>query len=155
MECRLSSAEKDWSCQISIRWEFEDDGKRKEETSEVKFGDLITNKSDVEPALRRAQEKILNPSGTGNPLQFSKNVVCVDLQGPDLTDLSFIDLPGLQTLLVLLIRRANSALGIIQNAEDDIVKLVENLVVSHIKGNCLILVALPMTGRFIRIEKIK
>jgi len=36
--------------------------------------------------------------------------------------------------------------GIIQNAESEVVKLVEDLVISHIKGNCLILVALPMTG---------
>lgn len=41
---------------------------------------------------------------------------------------------------------ACAAIGIIQNAEPDIVKLVEDLVVSHIKGNSLILVALPMTG---------
>ncbi len=33
-----------------------------------------------------------------------------------------------------------------QNADSNIVSLVEDLVVSHIKGNCLILVALPMTG---------
>lgn len=37
-------------------------------------------------------------------------------------------------------------LGIIQNAEPEIVKLVEDLVISHISGNCIILVALPMTG---------
>lgn len=29
---------------------------------------------------------------------------------------------------------------------------MENLVVSHIKGNCLILVALPMTGKLMTIE---
>jgi hypothetical protein len=31
---------------------------------------------------------------------FSRDVVCVDLQGPELTDLSFIDLPGM-SLVVL------------------------------------------------------
>lgn len=36
--------------------------------------------------------------------------------------------------------------GLIQNAEPEVVQLVEDLVVSHIKGECLILVALPMTG---------
>ena len=65
--------------------------------------------------IRRAQLAILNPSvpaerfvdfdtTTLSPgelplesekqLQFSSNVVCLDLSGPDLTDLSFIDLPG-------------------------------------------------------------
>ncbi|KAJ7841825.1 P-loop containing nucleoside triphosphate hydrolase protein, partial [Mycena olivaceomarginata] len=48
--------------------------------------------------------------------------------GPDLTDFQFVDLPGL-----------------IQNAASDIVRLVEEMVVDHISGNCLILVAIPMT----------
>lgn len=84
----------------------------KSRVAEIPFGDLITNKKDVELALRRAQTAILNPSIESHkflamtadqlrkgvqgskPLLFSKNVVCVDLQGPDLTDLAFIDLPG-------------------------------------------------------------
>lgn len=37
-------------------------------------------------------------------------------------------------------------IGLIANADNEIVQLVEEMVVSHIKGNCLILVALPMTG---------
>ena len=41
----------------------------------------------------------------------------------------------------------NYNVGIVQNAETEIVKLVEDMVVSHIAGNCLILVALPMTGK--------
>lgn len=36
--------------------------------------------------------------------------------------------------------------GIIQNAEPSTVQLVEDLVLSHIKGNCLILVTCPMSG---------
>ena len=28
------------------------------------------------------------------PLPFSRNVVCVDVTGPDLADLAFVDLPG-------------------------------------------------------------
>ncbi|KDQ60446.1 hypothetical protein JAAARDRAFT_191825 [Jaapia argillacea MUCL 33604] len=152
MECRLSSSSEPWCCQISIRWEFDDQGKRKDKVQEVTFGGPIHDKSAVELALRRAQAAVLNPhialpkffvksdeelkalssssdgSEQGKTLSFSKNAVCIDLVGPDLTDLSFIDLPG-----------------IIQNAEPEVVNLVEDLVVSHIKGNCLILVALPMT----------
>jgi hypothetical protein len=37
-------------------------------------------------------------SKPGKPLLFSRNVVCVDLEGPDLTDLSFIDLPGVSVV---------------------------------------------------------
>ena len=42
-------------------------------------------------------------------------------------------------------------LGIVQNAEDEVVRLVEDLVTAYVKGNCLILVALPMSGEgFVR-----
>ena len=74
----------------------------------VCFGDVITDKKDVEERIRRAQRAILNPSVKPNTfllgpdgesdekpeLSFSKNCVCLELSGPDLTDLSFCDLPG-------------------------------------------------------------
>ncbi|KAK7461117.1 hypothetical protein VKT23_009043 [Stygiomarasmius scandens] len=147
MECRLSSSSSPWSCRILIRREFDKRGRPLDEVSESLFGDIITDKSKVEPMLRRAQVSVLNPevsttkilSSTLDELKewseksletvpFSRNVVIVDLEGPELTDLAFIDLPGL-----------------IQNAEPNTVRLVEDMVSSHIKGNCLILVALPMT----------
>ena len=106
----------------SIRWEYKDSGKRKGEVSEILFGSRMV---DVEMRLRQAQTAVLNPqvpakqflgmsedemkNGVrGNdPLLFSKNVVCVDLEGPELTDLSFIDLPG--TLVVISPRALNSS----------------------------------------------
>ncbi|KAE9398133.1 hypothetical protein BT96DRAFT_42598 [Gymnopus androsaceus JB14] len=145
MECRLLSSTGPWTCQISIREEFDRGGNRLREVFETPFGGTITDKSQVELALRRAQFAVLNPGipqkdilnaspeklktmATQKSMPFSKNVVCVDLEGPELTDLSFIDLPGL-----------------IQNAEPNVVQLVEDMVVSHIGGNSLILIALPMT----------
>ncbi|KAK7467517.1 hypothetical protein VKT23_004571 [Stygiomarasmius scandens] len=147
MECRLSSSSSKWSCRVSIRREFDKNNKPLDEVFESPFGEVITDKSRIELMLRRAQLSVLNPdipiskvlnasteelkslsdqTAESNP--FSRNVVCVDLEGPELTDLSFIDLPGL-----------------IQNADASIVQLVEDMVLSHIKGNCLILVALPVT----------
>ncbi|KAJ7060975.1 P-loop containing nucleoside triphosphate hydrolase protein [Mycena amicta] len=144
MECRLSSSSKPWSCRISIRLEFDEGGNPLSEVSEHHFCD-VDQKDEVELALRRAQYTVLNPDANINAilnmdaaqlkaglpdrsLLFSRNVVCVDLEGPDLTDLMFLDLPGL-----------------IQNAERSVVDLVEDMVKSHIGGNCLILVALPMS----------
>ena len=113
MECRLSSSSNSWTCQVSIRWEFDGHGKPIKNISEVPFGQLITEKEEVEIALRRAQAAVLNPHIAAShflnltpedlariaegqkALRFSRNVVCVDLEGPELTDLSFIDLPGL------------------------------------------------------------
>jgi len=121
MECRLSSSPGPWSCQVSIRWEFDENDKPLDDVSEVPFGALITEKDKVELALRRAQAAVLNPSisassfltssldelktgvrGPKESLPFSRNVVCVDLEGPELTDLSFIDLPGECFLALLL-----------------------------------------------------
>ncbi len=41
-------------------------------------------------------------------------------------------------------------IGLIQNEEDETVRLVENLVRDNIQGNCIILVTIPMSGNFIQ-----
>ena len=103
-----------WQCQILIRRETDADG-NKIPTTEEKFGGVLYEKSELEEMLRRAQLAILNPSlpadslvdfdtnslepgerppGSTRQLQFSNNVVCLDISGPDVTDLAFIDLPG-------------------------------------------------------------
>ena len=115
MECRLSYAPGEWSCQIKIRWEYDESEKDKrfEEVKEVLFGPLLTDKTMVEPMLRRAQAAVLNPHISEEKfvemsedklkaskvdgrksLLFSRNIVCIELAGPDLVDLSFVDLPG-------------------------------------------------------------
>ncbi|KAI0746433.1 P-loop containing nucleoside triphosphate hydrolase protein [Daedaleopsis nitida] len=145
MECRLSHSNQ-WSCQVKIRWEYSNGSKRRLEVEEVDFGPRLFDKADVELMLRRAQAAVLNPDTPlhhflakddkairlpvfGHQLQFSRNVVCVELVGPDLADLSFVDLPG-----------------IVQNADEEIVRLVEDLVHSYISGdNSLLLVTLPMS----------
>ena len=81
---------------------------------ETPFGGCITNKDEVEDRLRRAQLTILYPdieesewlrcppgdldklsTRSNKALGFSRNVVCVDLDCDGLTDLAFIDLPGM------------------------------------------------------------
>ena len=44
--------------------------------------------------------------------------------------------------------------GIVQNAEPEVVQLVEDLVTSYVKGNCLILVTLPMSGKPINLREV-
>ncbi|KAI9058586.1 hypothetical protein FKP32DRAFT_1581292 [Trametes sanguinea] len=143
MECRLSHSPDAWSCQIKIRHEYDEAGKPLDEVDEADFGPRITDKARVEGMLRRAQAAVLRPDlplarfvqeedpqrllGKG-ARKFSKNVVCVELTGPDLADLSFVDLPG-----------------IVQNAEPETVQLVEEMVNSYIQGTSLILVTLPMS----------
>ncbi|KAF7362558.1 Interferon-induced GTP-binding protein Mx2 [Mycena venus] len=106
----------------------------------------VSQRAEVEMMLRRAQLAVLDPAAEiarimrmnleelkeklqdGRTAEFSRNVVCIDLAGPELTDVQFVDLPG-----------------IIQNASASVIRLVEDMVVDNIRGNCLILVAIPMT----------
>jgi hypothetical protein len=108
MECTMSSNATSWSCTITLRLGFDNTGKNQKPTTEP-FGRTITDKNEVEVWLRRAQAAILNPDvpsssfhtktieelrNTKNKLKFSHNVVCVLIEDPDATDLSFYDLPG-------------------------------------------------------------
>lgn len=75
----------------------------------IPFGPVIEDKGQVEERIRRAQRAILRPSQNPNifltgadddidyprELTFSKNCVSLEISGPDLTDLSFCDLPGM------------------------------------------------------------
>lgn len=112
MECTLSSCTASWSCQISLRFEYDDSGSRMSSTQHV-FSPLITDRGQVELWIRRGQAAILSPhrklsdfAGLSRSelqqlqrddhdmLKFSKNIVCIDIKDPHATDLSFIDLPG-------------------------------------------------------------
>ncbi|TFK32040.1 P-loop containing nucleoside triphosphate hydrolase protein [Crucibulum laeve] len=148
MECTMSSSSTSWSCSITLRIEYDPSGNPLGASTAIPFGSKITSKSQVEIWLRRAQAAVLNPhlspeefytkseaelkqaaATDVKTLMFSKNVVCVHVNDPDVTDLSFVDLPGL-----------------IQNSDQQAIDLVNDLVVSHIQGeNTLILITIPMS----------
>jgi len=104
----MSSNAKSWSCTITLRLGVGSNVPDQKPTT-VPFGRTITDKSEVEVWLRRAQAAILNPSispsnfhtksidelrSMKNAMKFSRNVVCVLIEDPDATDLSFYDVPG-------------------------------------------------------------
>ena len=76
----------------------------------VTFGTAITERHLVEERIRRAQRAILNPNipvdhfladdydadepASDSQLTFSRNCIELKISGPDVADLSFIDLPG-------------------------------------------------------------
>lgn len=111
MECSMSRTTGAWTCTISLRFDYDLDGSHSHQPA-VPFGPPLKSKSEVEIWLRRAQAAILNPhlrsetfhklgyqelrnaATDRRTLKFSKNVVVVDIQDPDATDLSFVDLPG-------------------------------------------------------------
>jgi hypothetical protein len=96
-----------WSCSIFLRRVPAPGTANLSELSKEPFGDEIMDKDEVENRVLRAQLAILNPS---KPLEFflegdaileaptevsfSSGIVCLEITGPDYTDISFIDLPG-------------------------------------------------------------
>ena len=107
----MSSSTDSWSCQITLRISVDRNGNHLAAADLIPFGPIITDRKDVELWIRRAQAAILSPhlSSTefhtksltdlrsrNDPqmLPFSTNVVHVEIKDPDVTDLSFIDLPG-------------------------------------------------------------
>ena len=106
-ECRLSSSEGRWYAQVSIRLVVDKHGDPLQRPMLQPFGDRITSKTDVEERIKRAQLAILNPSTAAedfltvdlpfsetNESRFSKNSIILDISGPGVDDLAFVDLPG-------------------------------------------------------------
>jgi hypothetical protein len=102
-----------WTCQISLRFTFDANGVRLAgEPKTIPFGDAITDFGMVEDRLRRAQAALLQlplaadddvsrflnedyvPPGKPQ-VDFSRNVVRLDVSGEDLVNVTFIDLPGI------------------------------------------------------------
>jgi len=141
-ECRLSSSTEPWKARISIRLIVDQHGNPLEKPTTQPFGEAILSNKLVEERIKRAQLAILNPGtpvadflkvklpfSQTNETRFSKNSIILDISGPDVEDLAFVDLPGIIV--------SGSADGY-----DNDIEAVENLVGSHIDNpNCLILLA--------------
>ena len=152
---------------MELRKTFDENGEPLGAVTDIPFGPIITDKEDVEERIRRAQRAILNPrtphehffSGAdedpagGSELSFSKNCVCLELSGPDLTDLSFCDLPGTCPRWYFMITSLNRSEGLIvnvsQDGNDSDIELVRDLVKSYIiKPSCLILLTVTCESKF-------
>ena len=108
MECNLRSrSNAAWSCQVSIRRETDATGNRLDKVEMHKFGPALSSPSLVADMLRRAQLAVLNPNTEidlwlkhdltqdfDSELGFSNNIVILEIEGPKVTDLSLVDLPG-------------------------------------------------------------
>jgi hypothetical protein len=169
-ECHLVSSEEPWRAQVSIRLTVDKYGNPLDKTTIRLFGDAITSKFDVEERIKRAQLAILNPSTLAdnfltvhlpftqtNESRFSKNSIILDISGPGVDDLVFVDLPGAcRAILISLATDYLHLSGIIvsgsADGNDGDIKDVENLVGSHIeKPNCLILLAVTCESEQIHV----
>ena len=110
VEYRLTQSSEDWRAQVSIRLEYDSEGNRLHNIKEILFGEVITKPGNVELQLRRAQCAVLSTdvnfdafltksaeelgAMSGSFAKSSNNTVCIDMSGPELTNLDFVDLPG-------------------------------------------------------------
>lgn len=159
-EVRLWRKEKDWSCKVSLRFEKDANGAKLDNLRIVPFGDPITDPSKVQHRLIQAQKAILNPnkpvesfltvekSGSkqngvkeavseasdANEVQFSENIICIDVEGNNVRDLAVVDLPGLIA-------------NVGENEDPRNIDLIKNLARKEIvKENCVILLCVTMSG---------
>lgn len=109
-ECRLlQNKASPWQCIVSLRWLTDKRGQSIKVRTD-QFGEPIHDPADVAERVRRAQCAILSPDSdpevflrgevmTPEP-SFSKNCVSLEITGPDVIDLSLVDLPGISCTLV-------------------------------------------------------
>jgi len=108
----MSNSDERWRCDIFLRFKYDSENLPliKGETQDITFGDTLYTREDVQDRVRRAQLAILNPD-LDNPdfphsfltseppprseMTFSRNTVVLRVSGPDIVDLSFVDLPGM------------------------------------------------------------
>jgi energy-coupling factor transporter ATP-binding protein EcfA2 len=104
-ECRLSRSDAPWKCTVELHFITDKNGQSLGQSRNEPFGEPIFDKSEVEDRIRRAQRAILNPSKPfrsfleddeedAAEISFSTNYISLQISGPEVADLSFVDLPG-------------------------------------------------------------
>ncbi|KZV69812.1 hypothetical protein PENSPDRAFT_753099 [Peniophora sp. CONT] len=130
-EVHLEYADAPWSCDVSLRRVSASSGEERVRP----FGSSITERAQVTERIRRAQRAILNPLRDSNDYlhgpepteddsSFSSDCIVLKISCRDVTDLLFVDLPGL----------------IVGGIDEERI-LVENLARDYIsKDTCIVLV---------------
>ncbi|KAF8514308.1 P-loop containing nucleoside triphosphate hydrolase protein [Gautieria morchelliformis] len=149
-ECVLVHSDQPWECLVSLQFLTDESGRPLEQVRNVPFGAPLRNPADVEERVRRAQKAALNPNVDSqkflendssvptitSALNFTTNCVTLKIEGPDLIDLSFCDLPGLIA-------------SVSEGGRDDDVEKVAELVSSYIsKQSCIILLTVACETDF-------
>lgn len=106
MKCTMVRTPGAWSCEISLQFAYDKQGRDKPPTTV--FFQKVSRPQDVEIWLKRAQAAILSPNVDSDQfrdmtseqlkglktLPFSYNTIELLVRDPEGTDLCFVDLPG-------------------------------------------------------------
>lgn len=114
MHCRLSQSTESWRCTVSLNFLSRPTTSKKGKKAvsrtavTVQFGETITDRSQVEERIRRAQRAVLSPNTDHTlfldkpeeecppaELTFTADCVQIEISDTHLTNLSFFDLPGI------------------------------------------------------------
>ncbi|QRV99644.1 myxovirus resistance protein [Ceratobasidium sp. AG-Ba] len=125
IECRLRHTPGVWEARVFLR--FDSSSNRRGDT-DIPFGETLTDKSAVQDRIARAQKAVLCPDIDSKRFlnedleprgrSFTRDTVVIEVFGKELSDLTFVDLPGLI---------ANSSDSLTEND----IQLVEDLVTSY------------------------
>lgn len=112
-ECRLSYSMEPWTCRVSLRFTTDAHG-QPIAVRTIPFGDPISDKAEVADRIKRGQQAILNPqlsssvflnahpADSTSSVTFSTNCILLEISGPDVPDLTLVDLPGANLLLTVI-----------------------------------------------------
>jgi len=140
-EVRLVYSDDRWSASVSIRYEWDDKRNRALATAREEGVGTTTVVAEVEYLVAQAQNRILENGG----LQFSRNLVVVNIHGPTCKNLTIVDLPGLifatekrqdqryirlvKDLVEDCIRKPNTLIAACVSAKDDMENQIINTLV--------------------------
>ena len=107
MHCRLSRSDEPWRCTVSLNFHSSPSAASKKAVT-IQFGDVITDPSQAEERIRRAQRAVLSPNTDHShfldtpedecpspELTFTADSIQIEISDRNLTNLSFFDLPGM------------------------------------------------------------
>lgn len=155
-ECRLlCDKTSPWKCIVKLRWLTDKRG-QSVPVREEPFGEPIHDPADVAERVKRAQCAILSPDSDSKTflrgelitpeLLFSKNCVSLEISGPDVIDLSLVDLPGISPALSRAVGPRNLTLqstGLISSTVDGDntpIEMIRTLAEEYARNeNCIIL----------------
>lgn len=115
----MSNSDGSWRCEVYLRFKYDSHNRPLAggQRSDIPFGGTLYTREDVQDRVRRAQLAILNPKLddpdfphsflTSEPpsqseITFSRNIIVLKVSGPDIVDLSFVDLPGMPRASILI-----------------------------------------------------
>lgn len=155
---KAPSAQDAWICEVSIKRQDYNNADQEEscdhnESHITQFA-LLTSENQLEDTLRRAQIAILNPQDDPRRYAridltekwpttalFSRNIICLDIQAPDLPELMFYDPPGCINVYDMP-KTAGVDARQSQDQERQLIEMITSTVSSYIKDEqCLLLLA--------------